>query len=68
MANVRTSILQRKAIDWLAQSANITDEKGEAVTFAVPALEDEAQEAIIESDEDEGDFEEEAESGTVALA
>jgi len=48
VANVRTSILQRKAIDWLAARAVITDEEGKTVDFLIPAMLDEAGDAMEE--------------------
>ncbi len=53
VANVRTSILQRKAIDYLVSKAEIKNEQGEIVSMDVPAMEDEATEAIddIEAEE-----------------
>lgn len=53
VANVRTSILQRKAIDWLAEKAVITDQDGNPVSLNVPAMQDEASEAAAEGDDDE---------------
>jgi trigger factor len=50
VANVRTSILQRKAIDLLVEKAEIKDEQGNIVSMDVAAMEDEAQEALIEAD------------------
>ncbi|RYG69895.1 trigger factor, partial [bacterium] len=50
VANVRTSILQRKAIDLLVEKAEIKDEEGNIVSMDVAAMEDEAQEALTEVD------------------
>lgn len=77
MANVRTSILQRKAIDYLVDQAQITDESGQTVQMDVAAMEDEADEALVEAaaldelealEEDEADLPEESEAGTVPAA
>ena len=57
IANVRTSILQRKAIDLLVEKAEIKDENGEIVSMDIAAMDDEANEAL---DEVEADLEEEA--------
>jgi trigger factor len=57
VANVRTSILQRKAIDLLVEKAEIKDENGEIVSMEIAAMDDEANEAL---DEVEADLEEEA--------
>ena len=48
--NVRTSILQRKAIDYLVDLAAITDEQGNAVSMDMPAMDDEANEALEDAD------------------
>ncbi len=50
VANVRTSILQRKAIDLLVKKSTITDEQGNPVSMDVAAMEDEADEALGEVD------------------
>ncbi|MBW3636630.1 MAG: trigger factor [Armatimonadetes bacterium] len=50
VANVRTSILQRKAIDLLVEKSTITDEQGNPVSMDVAAMEDEADEALGEVD------------------
>jgi trigger factor len=50
VANVRTSILQRKAIDLLVEKSTITDENGNPVSMEVAAMEDEADEALGEVD------------------
>ncbi len=53
VANVRTSILQRKAIDYLVSKAEIKNEQGEIVSMDVAAMDDEADEAMgdIEGEE-----------------
>jgi trigger factor len=53
VANVRTSILQRKAIDYLVSKAEIQDENGEIISMDVAAMEDEANEAIQEVEMDQ---------------
>jgi trigger factor len=71
VANVRTSILQRKAIDYLVEKAEIKDENGNVVSMDVAAMEDEAVEALDEVDAemmaelDEAEEATEAEAGTV---
>ena len=50
VANVRTSILQRKAIDYLVDLSAITDEQGNAVSMDMPAMDDEANEALEDAD------------------
>ncbi len=61
VANVRTSILQRKAIDYLVSKAEIKDETGQIVSMDIPAMEDEADEAMgeVEADELEAELEDE---------
>jgi trigger factor len=73
VANVRTSILQRKAIDWLAERAVITDENGNTIELNVPAMEDETDEiveeavaeAVLAAGEEEAET---VEAGTTATA
>lgn len=71
VANVRTSILQRKAIDYLVEQAEIKDENGNVISMDVAAMEDEAVEALDEVDAElmaeieEAAEAEEAEAGTV---
>ena len=48
VANVRTSILQRKAIDFLVEKAEIKDEQGAVVDINTPAMQDEAEEVLEE--------------------
>lgn len=50
VANVRTSILQRKAIDYLVELAEIKDEQGNVVSMDMPAMSDEADEALEDAD------------------
>ncbi len=52
VANVRTSILQRKAIDFLVSKAEIKDENGQVVSMDVAAMDDEADEAMGEVEAD----------------
>jgi trigger factor len=79
VANVRTSILQRKAIDLLVENATITDEQGNPVSMDVAAMQDEAEEALTEVDaeamaqleeslatEEDGDEAEATPAGTVS--
>jgi len=70
IANVRTSILQRKAIDWLIASAIITDENGAPVNVNTPAIEDETSDVVEEeiSELEEIEAAVEAEALTVAEA
>ena len=50
VANVRTSILQRKAIDHLVSLAEIHDEQGNVISLDTPAMLDEAEEALEDAD------------------
>ena len=50
VANVRTSILQRKAIDYLVDLAEIKDAEGNIVSMDMPAMDDEATEALEDAD------------------
>ena len=50
VANVRTSILQRKAIDYLVELAEIKDEQGNVVSMDMPAMDDEADEALEDAE------------------
>ena len=50
VANVRTSILQRKAIDYLVDLSEIKDEQGNIVSMDMPAMDDEANEALEDAE------------------
>ena len=50
VANVRTSILQRKAIDYLVGLAEVKDEAGNVISLDTPAMLDEAEEALEDAD------------------
>ena len=50
VANVRTSILQRKAIDYLVELSEVKDEQGNVISLDTPAMMDEAQEALEDAD------------------
>jgi len=71
--SVVTSILQRKAIDFLADKAAITDESGQPVQMSAGALEDEneevmeevmAEEAMMDAMDEDGEME----AGDVVMA
>jgi len=59
--SVVTAILQRKAIDFLVEKSTIEDEEGNAISLDTPAMQDEAEEAIMEASLEDADGEYEAE-------
>ena len=60
--SVVTAILQRKAIDFLVEKSSIEDEEGNVISLDTPAMQDEAEEAILEAslEDAEGDYDEDA--------
>ena len=66
--NVVTSILQRKAIDFLVSKSVITDENGQPVSLEIAAMDDEAEEALQDAEIDEAMMEAELEDGEIVEA